>query len=105
MSDFEANGGGSGSGAVRPGPRPGAPVSAPAAPVAPVSSPAPASPASPAPPASPAASAAPLAHGEESLLSRIDLIEAQPLPQRADGFAQLHDELLAELQRGDHGGV
>ncbi|MCW2286909.1 hypothetical protein EDF60_1554 [Leucobacter luti] len=97
MSDFEANGGGSGSGAVRPGPRPGAPVSAPVAPVAPVSS--------PAAPASPAASAAPLAHGEESLLSRIDLIEAQPLPQRAEGFAQLHDELLAELQRGDHGGV
>ncbi|MFT4233318.1 MAG: hypothetical protein QM606_11170, partial [Leucobacter sp.] len=44
------------------------------------------------------------AHDEGGLLGRIELIEAQPLPQRAAGFEQLHDELLAELQRGDHGG-
>lgn len=41
---------------------------------------------------------------EDGLLGRIELIEAQPLPQRAAGFEQLHDELLSELQRGDHGG-
>lgn len=40
---------------------------------------------------------------EASLLSRVDVIEAQPLAERAAGFEQLHDELLAELQRGDHG--
>lgn len=42
---------------------------------------------------------------EDGLLDRIGLIEAQPLPQRAAGFEQVHDELLAELQRSDHGGV
>lgn len=41
---------------------------------------------------------------EDGLLGRLDVIEAQPLAQRAAGFEQLHDELLAELQRGDHGG-
>ncbi|UOQ57774.1 hypothetical protein MUN78_02735 [Leucobacter allii] len=40
---------------------------------------------------------------EDGLLGRIELIESQPLPARAAGFEQLHDELLAELQRGDHG--
>ena len=40
---------------------------------------------------------------EDGLLGRIELIESQPLPQRAAGFEQLHDELLAELQRSDHG--
>lgn len=44
------------------------------------------------------------ANDEDGLLGRIELIEAQPLTQRAAGFEQLHDELLAELQRGDHGG-
>lgn len=43
-------------------------------------------------------------YGEDGLLGRLDVIEAQPLAQRAAGFEQLHDELLAELQRGDHGG-
>ncbi|MGO1539625.1 MAG: hypothetical protein ACTHZ9_05485 [Leucobacter sp.] len=38
---------------------------------------------------------------EDGLLDRIGLIEAQPLSQRAAGFEQLHDELLAELQRSD----
>jgi hypothetical protein len=53
----------------------------------------------------PAESAEPsAARDEDGLLGRIELIEAQPLTQRAAGFEQLHDELLAELQRGDHGG-
>lgn len=47
------------------------------------------------------ASAAP---GEGELLGRLEVIEAQPLAQRAVGFEQLHDELLAELQRSDHDG-
>lgn len=38
----------------------------------------------------------------EGLVDRIELIAAQPLAQRAHGFEQLHDELLAELQRSDH---
>jgi hypothetical protein len=40
---------------------------------------------------------------DDGLLGRIELIEAQPLEQRAVQFEQVHDELLAELQRGDHG--
>ncbi|PRI10592.1 hypothetical protein [Leucobacter massiliensis] len=43
------------------------------------------------------------ASGDE-LLGRLDLIEAQPLAERAARFERLHEELLAELQRGDHGG-
>ena len=35
--------------------------------------------------------------------ARVALVEAEPLEQRARGFEQLHDELLAELQRSDHG--
>lgn len=42
---------------------------------------------------------------DDGLLGRIELIEAQPLEQRAAQFEQVHDELLAELQRGDHGGA
>lgn len=41
----------------------------------------------------------------DGLLDRVGLIEAQPLDQRARGFEQLHDELLADLQRGDHQGA
>ncbi|MFA5607650.1 MAG: hypothetical protein WDA07_10730 [Leucobacter sp.] len=37
----------------------------------------------------------------DGLLGRLELIEAQPLAQRAAVFEQLHDELLAELQRND----
>ena len=37
----------------------------------------------------------------ESLVDRLDLIAAQPLHERVHGFEQLHDELVAELQRGD----
>ncbi len=41
----------------------------------------------------------------DELLGRIELIEAQPLDQRAAGFEQLHDEMLEELQRSDQGGA
>lgn len=40
---------------------------------------------------------------EDGLMSRLDVIESQPLAQRAAGFEQVHDELLSELQRGDRG--
>lgn len=33
--------------------------------------------------------------------TRLADIEQQPLEQRADAYAQLHDELLAELQADD----
>lgn len=46
-----------------------------------------------------------LSEGDDGLLDRIGLIESQPLDQRARGFEQLHDELLAELQRSDHEGA
>ncbi|MBO1903077.1 hypothetical protein J4H92_14115 [Leucobacter weissii] len=36
-----------------------------------------------------------------ALLGRLEVIEAQPLEQRAERFDRLADELLAELQRGD----
>lgn len=38
---------------------------------------------------------------EDGLLGRLELIEAQPLSERAAGFEQVHDELLRELQRSD----
>lgn len=38
---------------------------------------------------------------DDSLLGRLEVIEAQPLEQRAAGFDQLAEELLAELQRSD----
>lgn len=38
----------------------------------------------------------------DGLLDRLGIIESQPLEKRAHGFEQLHDELLAELQRSDH---
>lgn len=41
--------------------------------------------------------------GVDGLVGRIELIEAQPLAEHAAGYEQLHDELLAELQRSDHG--
>ena len=37
----------------------------------------------------------------DGLLGRIEVIESQPLEQRAAGFDQLAEELLAELQRSD----
>lgn len=39
----------------------------------------------------------------DELLGRIEVIEAQPLEQRAARFEQLHDEMLEALQRGDRG--
>lgn len=38
---------------------------------------------------------------EDGLLGRLEVIEAQPLEQRAARFDQLAEELLAELQRSD----
>lgn len=37
----------------------------------------------------------------DALLGRLEVIEAQPLTERAAGFQQLAAELLAELQRSD----
>ncbi|MES2170754.1 MAG: hypothetical protein V4479_08530 [Actinomycetota bacterium] len=37
----------------------------------------------------------------DALLSRIRVIEDQPLDARADAFTQLHDELRATLEGGD----
>lgn len=39
--------------------------------------------------------------GTDGLLGRIEVIESQPLEQRAARFDQLAEELLAELQRSD----
>jgi len=46
------------------------------------------------------------AHGdgsreEEGLLSRLEVIEAQPLAERAEAYANLHGELSARLEGGD----
>lgn len=38
---------------------------------------------------------------EDGLLGRIEVIEAQPLIERAARFDQVYEELLAELQAGD----
>lgn len=38
----------------------------------------------------------------DSLLGRIEVIEAQPLEQRAVRYDQVAEELLTELQRSDH---
>ena len=46
--------------------------------------------------------AAPAADEEPSaLLSRLRVIEDQPLETRAEALAQLHDELRAQLEAGD----
>jgi len=36
----------------------------------------------------------------DELISRLRVIEGQPLPERADAYAALHDELARELDRG-----
>jgi len=41
------------------------------------------------------------AHGEAAFVPRVELIEDQPLATRAEAYAQLHDELRAELEGGD----
>ena len=38
---------------------------------------------------------------DDALLSRLRLIEDQPLADRADAFGQLHDELRTALEAGD----
>lgn len=38
----------------------------------------------------------------DSLLGRLEVIEAQALEQRAIHYDQVAEELLAELQRSDH---
>ncbi|WP_416445875.1 hypothetical protein AB3K78_02460 [Leucobacter sp. HNU] len=43
--------------------------------------------------------------GDDGLLDRAALVEAQPLAERAAGFDQIAEELLAELQRSDHEGA
>ncbi len=49
------------------------------------------------------AAAPPTGAAEEpsALLSRLRVIEDQPLESRADALAQLHDELRAQLEAGD----
>ncbi|PII85555.1 hypothetical protein BMH32_12705 [Leucobacter sp. OLJS4] len=43
--------------------------------------------------------------GDDGLLDRAALVEAQPLAERAAGFDLIAEELLAELQRSDHEGA
>jgi len=48
--------------------------------------------------------AAPAVAGDDepsALLSRLRVIEDQPLETRAESLAQLHDELRAQLEAGD----
>ena len=37
----------------------------------------------------------------DTLLSRLRLIEDQPLERRAEAFTKVHDELQSALERGD----
>jgi hypothetical protein len=37
----------------------------------------------------------------DALLSRLRVIEDQPLESRASAFAQIHDELQSKLESGD----
>jgi hypothetical protein len=39
--------------------------------------------------------------GDSALVSRLRVIEEQPLAQRAQAYAQVHDGLLARLEGGD----
>jgi hypothetical protein len=38
---------------------------------------------------------------DDALLSRLRVIEEQPLEQRAEAYVQLHDALRARLEGGD----
>jgi len=40
-------------------------------------------------------------HGDEGIVSRISLVEDQPLGDRAAAFAQVVDELRAHLEGAD----
>lgn len=42
---------------------------------------------------------------ENALLSRLKVIEEQPLDQRAAAFAQIHDRLQQTLEGSDLGGA
>lgn len=48
---------------------------------------------------------APARASDGGLLDRAAIVESQPLAQRAAGFDQIAEELLAELQRSDHEGA
>lgn len=41
----------------------------------------------------------------DALLSRLRLIEDQPLDSRASSFAQIHEELQSRLESGDSAGT
>jgi hypothetical protein len=41
------------------------------------------------------------ASANDGFVPRVELIENQPLASRAEAYAQLHDELRAELEGGD----
>jgi hypothetical protein len=41
---------------------------------------------------------------DDALLSRLRVIEQQPLDQRATAYAHVHDELKARLEGGDSTG-
>jgi hypothetical protein len=40
-------------------------------------------------------------HDEDALVSRLRVIEDQPLADRADAYGHVHDELRAVLEGGD----
>lgn len=40
--------------------------------------------------------------GDHELVSRLRIIESQPLAARADAYAALHEELSAKLESGPH---
>jgi hypothetical protein len=40
-------------------------------------------------------------HDEDGLVSRLRVIEDQPLTHRADAYGHVHDELRAVLEGGD----
>jgi hypothetical protein len=40
-------------------------------------------------------------HESDALLSRLRLIEDQPLDTRADAYAHVHEQLQSELEGGD----
>lgn len=42
---------------------------------------------------------------QDALLSRLRVIEEQPLDQRASAFVQLHDELRSSLEGSDSSGL
>jgi hypothetical protein len=39
---------------------------------------------------------------DDGLVSRLRLIEDQPLERRAEAFVQVHDELQSTLEGGEH---